>query len=224
MNDAQPPADRRLAAQALAADDPTGWFEPLYAEAAAGTSMVPWDRDEPNPLLVDWLHATPQPPGTRGLVLGCGYGTDAEFVAAQGIRTTAFDISPTAIRGARARFPRSPVTYTVADLLNPPESWQHAFDLVVESITVQSLPPAVRDAAIANIRILLAPNATLLVIADIAPAPATSGPPWPLTRADIDSFTTPALTQIRVETVPRPDVPDRHRWRAEFHRPAQPNP
>ena len=34
MTDAQPSADRRLAAQALAANDPTGWFEPLYAEAA----------------------------------------------------------------------------------------------------------------------------------------------------------------------------------------------
>ncbi|MGY0499905.1 class I SAM-dependent methyltransferase [Nocardia sp. FBN12] len=219
MTDAQPPADRRLAAQALAANDPTGWFEPLYAEAAAGTSVVPWDRDVPNPLLVDWLRSASLPQGTRGMVIGCGYGTDAEFVASQGIRTTAFDVSPTAIRGARARFPQSPVTYKVADLLNPPSSWLGAFDVVIESITVQSLPPDVRTAAITNIRNLLAPDATLLVIADISRTPATTGPPWPLTRADIDSFTTPDLTQIRVEVLPRPDSSGLHRWRAEFHRP-----
>ncbi|MFD4438692.1 class I SAM-dependent methyltransferase [Nocardia sp. NPDC058519] len=219
MTDAQPSADRRLAAQALAANDPTGWFEPLYAEAAAGTSVVPWDRDVPNPLLVDWLRTVSLPQGTRGLVIGCGYGTDAEFVAAQGIRTTAFDVSPTAIRGARARFPHSPVTYKVADLLEPPPTWLHAFDLVIESITVQSLPPDVRAAAITSIRDLLAPGATLLVIADISKAPATTGPPWPLTRGEIDSFTAPDLTQVRVESIPRHDASGLNRWRAEFHRP-----
>ena len=33
-------------------DDPTGWFEPLYAAAARGEREVPWDRDEPRDLLV----------------------------------------------------------------------------------------------------------------------------------------------------------------------------
>ncbi|WP_067458687.1 class I SAM-dependent methyltransferase [Nocardia alba] len=219
MTDAQPSADRRLAAQALAAGDPTGWFEPLYAEAAAGTSTVPWDRDVANPLLVDWLRTATPSRGTRAVVIGCGYGTDAEFVASQGIRTTAFDVSPTAIRGARARFPNSPVTYRVADLLDPPPSWLHAFDLVIESITVQSLPSDIRARAITGIRDLLAPDATLLVIADIGTTPGTTGPPWPLTRADIDSFTTPDLALVRVEAIPRPDVSGLRRWRAEFHRP-----
>ncbi|GGN67741.1 class I SAM-dependent methyltransferase [Nocardia rhizosphaerihabitans] len=219
MTDAQPSADRRLAAQALAANDPTGWFEPLYAEAAACGAVVPWDRAEPNPLLVDWLTSASIPQGARGLVIGCGYGTDAEFVAARGIRTTAFDISPTAIRGARARFPQSPVTYKVADLLHPPEAWLGAFDLVIESITVQSLPPEIRRAAVTSIQNLLARDATLLVIADIATAPAL-GPPWPLTADDIGAFTAPDLTPVRIQCLPRPDAPGRHRWRAEFHRPA----
>ncbi|WP_280340759.1 class I SAM-dependent methyltransferase [Nocardia neocaledoniensis] len=216
MTDAQEPADRRLAAEALAANDPTGWFEPLYAEAAAGSSIVPWDNAYPNPLLADWLAAHPVPVGARALVIGCGLGTDAEFVAAQGIRTTAFDISPTAIRGARARHPGSPVAYQVADLLNPPTAWAAAFDLVIESITVQSLPPTVREPALAALRTFPAPGATLLVIADIATTPLP-GPPWPLTRADIDAIATPDLTPVRVERLPRPDFPGRHRWRAEFH-------
>ncbi|MFD4432503.1 class I SAM-dependent methyltransferase, partial [Nocardia sp. NPDC058497] len=175
----------------------------------------------PTPHRVDGLTARSIPQGARGLVIGCGYGTDAEFVAAQGIRTTAFDISPTAIRGARTRFPQSPVTYKVADLLHPPAAWLGAFDLVIESITVQSLPPEVRRSAITSIQNLLAPDATLLVIADIATAPA-AGPPWPLTAADIDAFAAPDLTPIRIESLPRPDAPSRHRWRAEFHRPQAP--
>ncbi|WP_336083762.1 class I SAM-dependent methyltransferase [Nocardia sp. SSK8] len=212
------PADRRLAAEALAADDPTGWFEPLYVEAAAGTSVVPWDREDPNPLLVDWFAQRATEPGGTALVVGCGYGTDAEFVAAQGFRTTAFDVSPTAIRGARARFPQSPVTYTVADLLRPPATWTGAFDLVVESITVQSLPPEVHATAIAGIRAALAPGATLLVVADVSATTPTAGPPWPLTRTEIESFADGDITPVRIDLVPRPDIPGLHRWRAEFHR------
>ena len=32
---------RQLAAQAVAADDPTGWFERVYAAAEAGETQVP---------------------------------------------------------------------------------------------------------------------------------------------------------------------------------------
>ena len=41
-----------LAHAALVAGDPTGWFEQLYADAAAGKTGVPWDRGRPNELLV----------------------------------------------------------------------------------------------------------------------------------------------------------------------------
>ncbi|MFE3543311.1 class I SAM-dependent methyltransferase [Nocardia sp. NPDC059177] len=214
------PADRRLAAQALAADDPTGWFEPLYVEAAAGTSVVPWDREDPNPLLAEWFAGRSGEPGGTALVVGCGYGTDAEHVAAQGFRTTAFDVSPTAIDGALTRFPHSPVTYTVADLLAPPAAWRGVFDLVVESITVQSLPPQVHAAAIAGIRAALAPGATLLVVADVSAATPTSGPPWPLTRAEIESFGGDDIAPVHLDLLPRPDIPGLHRWRAEFRRAA----
>lgn len=38
----------------LAAANPTGWFEDLYTEAAAGTAAVPWDIPNPQPHLVEW--------------------------------------------------------------------------------------------------------------------------------------------------------------------------
>ncbi|MGH3424905.1 MAG: hypothetical protein ACRDO8_09260, partial [Nocardioidaceae bacterium] len=46
---------RQLAAESLAADDPTGWFERLYVAAEAGEAVVPWDRDTPHQMLVDWV-------------------------------------------------------------------------------------------------------------------------------------------------------------------------
>ncbi len=45
----------------------------------------------------------------RAVVIGCGLGADAEYVASLGFDTTSFDISGTAIRLARQRFPGSAV-------------------------------------------------------------------------------------------------------------------
>ena len=39
---------RRLSREALRQGDATGWFERLYAEAADGQAIVPWDRGAPN--------------------------------------------------------------------------------------------------------------------------------------------------------------------------------
>ena len=55
--------------------------------------------------------------------------------------------------------------YLVADLLNPPADWLHAFDLVVEIISVQALPDPSRRQAIINVGRLVAPAGTLLVVA-----------------------------------------------------------
>ena len=139
---AEPPPDpdqhaRRLAGQALAAGEPTGWFEPLYAAAEAGRAVVPWDRGIPQQLLVAWADTTGlDGAGRRALIVGCGLGEDAEFVATFGFDTVAFDVSASAIRAARRRFPGSAVDYVTADLLDPPAAWRYAFDLVVESMTL----------------------------------------------------------------------------------------
>jgi RNA polymerase-binding transcription factor DksA/SAM-dependent methyltransferase len=216
---------RALAARSVASGDATGWFEQLYAEAEDGGAVVPWDRGTPNPLLAEWAR-TRQPDGTgrSALVVGCGLGRDAEFVAGFGFDTVAFDISPTAVRGARARFPDSRVRYVIADLLDPPEHWHHAFDLVVESMTIQALPDPPRRAAIREVARLVAPGGTLIVIAFAsgsadAGAPdedlPDEGPPWPLRRAEIDAFAVDGLHQVRVEEITDNAV---HRVRAEFQR------
>jgi SAM-dependent methyltransferase len=211
----------RLAALALAAGDPTGWFNRLYDEASNGGVEMPWDRSEPNPMLAAWVNAVGlDGAGRRAVVVGCGLGADAELLASVGFTTTAFDISPAAVGIARSRRPDSPVDYRVANLLDLPDSLLGAFDLVVENYTVQALPLSLRSDATAGVRSLVAPGGTLLVImvarddADDVPA----GPPWPLTRAEIDEFGAGALTQRRVEYLP--EAEGRDHWRAEFTRSA----
>ena len=214
--------EARLAAASLATGDPTGWFDRLYAAGAAGRVPVPWSRREPHPLLVEWAqrrHLAGD--GKRGIVPGCGLGADAEYLAGLEFSTTAFDISPTAIRLARRRHLGTSAVYATADLLHLPQSWLQAFDLVAEIITVQALPRAVRQRATASVAKLTAPGGTLLVIAAACddtgePLP---GPPWPLTRAEIESFATDGLTTAAIEITTIQAQPAERRWRAEFHRP-----
>jgi SAM-dependent methyltransferase len=202
------------------ADEATGWFEPLYAAAAAGEAVVPWDDGAASPLLVEWTAARSlDGRGRRAIVVGSGLGDDAEHVAALGFATVAFDIAPTAIRGARRRFPNSAVEYVVADLLALPPEWRHAFDLVVENITVQALPDPPRARAIAAVASLVAPGGTLVVVsgarADDEPA---DGPPWPLTRGEIEAFATGGVEAVRIEDLRGQAAPWSRRWRAEFRR------
>jgi SAM-dependent methyltransferase len=204
----------RLAARALAAGDPTGWFEPLYAAGVAGEVGLPWDTEGPRPALVDWADGRAGH-GRRALVVGCGLGQNSEYIAGLGYATDAFDISATAIEVVRRRFPDSPVGYRTADLFDPPPEWGHVFDLVVEVFTVQALPTDLRARAIAAVAGFTAPGGTLIVIARARAEddPPRLDPPWPLTQAEIDSFTAHGLSAVRVEELPG------GWWRAEFHRP-----
>jgi len=220
----------RLAAQAVSAGDPTGWFERLYAAAEAGETAVPWDRGVPSPFLTQWAEqrglagarnlAGSAATRARAVVVGCGLGEDAEFIAERGFQTVAFDISPTAIAAARRRFPGSAVEYLTANLLDPPAAWHRAFDLVVESLILQALPDPPRRDAIARLGDLVALGGMLIVIARARePGEPTEGPPWALTRAEIEALADTGLEPVRIEDLNDPQLEWPRRWRAEFTRP-----
>jgi SAM-dependent methyltransferase len=213
---------RRLAAESLAGDDPTGWFERLYAAAEDGRAVVPWDRGGPHRLLVEWAEARRlDGAGRRALVVGGGLGDDAEYLAGRGFDTLAFDVSASAVATARRRFPGSHVEHVVEDLLDPPARWRHAFDLVFESLTVQSLPVPLHPDAIAQVARMVAPGGTLLVVAAARGDGLEPGPPWPLTRAEIEAFATGGVRAVRIEDLRDAGQPAVRRWRAEFERPRE---
>src|SRR4051812_4418895 len=110
MNDPHRATARELAAMHLQRGDPLGWFDALYRAAAGQPAIIPWADLRPNPHLVEWLSSTASRP-RRALVIGCGLGDDAEFLASLGWSVVAFDISAEAIRWARQRFPQSQVEY-----------------------------------------------------------------------------------------------------------------
>jgi len=193
------PADRVLARASLAEGNPTGWFEQLYTAAARGEAKVPWTRNVPNADLAAWVRPGE---GRRALVVGSALGDDAELLSSAGWAVTAFDVAPTAVEAARARFPESTVDYVVADLLKPPGEWHHAFDLVVEIINIQAMPRDFRAAAIVSLAGFLAPGGTAVVseVAEenVAPEP---GPPWPFSRAEIESVAQDGVRLVSLETI-----------------------
>lgn len=72
------------------------FFDQLYASAEAGGEAVPWNRSgEPQHLLADWAGSLVGA-GRSAVVVGCGLGGDAEFLARLGFVTTGFDFSPPA--------------------------------------------------------------------------------------------------------------------------------
>jgi SAM-dependent methyltransferase len=213
---------RQLAREFNDRNDPTGWFEQLYREADEGNTAVPWADLKPNINLLNFAAAHPLAgTGKRALVIGCGFGDDAEQVAAWGFATTAFDISATAVRRARVRFPHTRVNYVASDLLQPPPAeWRAAFDFILEVYTLQVLPDAeLRSRAIANMAATLRAHGEILVIArGREPHDSPGEMPWPLTKDDLRAFTAAGLTEISFEDFPDPESPQTRRFRVLYRR------
>lgn len=213
---------RQLAAEYISRGDPLGWFEALYQEAKRGDAAIPWADMEPNPRLIAFWEAYPlETFGKRALVVGSGFGDDAEQLAAWGFQTTGFDISKTAIEDVKKRFPETRVEYVVADLFDPCSQWRHAFDFVLEIYTVQSFPPELQPKAVQAIAQFVAPGGGLLAIArgrDPGEA-AVQGPPWPLTREEMNGFQRAGLREESFEDYAEPEPPWVRRFRALYRRP-----
>jgi 2-polyprenyl-3-methyl-5-hydroxy-6-metoxy-1,4-benzoquinol methylase len=161
-----------------------------------------------------------QTAGKSALVTGCGLGDDAEQLAAWGFRATAFDISETAIRACRKRFPNSTVQYHAANLLEPPKNWRGQFDFVFEANTLQVLPAELRQQAAKNIGAFLRPGGLLLLIArSREPSEPEGQMPWPLTRAEISQFSALGLEELLFEIVHDVEEPEVRRFRVLFRQP-----
>ena len=215
------PRTRELAAEFIRKGEPLGWFEALYREAETGDGLIPWADMEPNPRLVEYWKDHPlETAGKRALVVGSGFGDDAEQLAAWGFKTTGFDISKTAIEATRRRYPRTQVEYVVADLFDPPSAWLRGFDFVLEIYTVQALPAELRPKAIEKIAQFVRPGGHLLVIARgrAKDEPEGQGPPWPLTREELAGFGRAGLKEVTFEDYVEPEPSAVRRFRALYRR------
>ena len=192
-----------LIRESWANDDPTGWFEKLYARAESGEGVVPWAMMTPNPQVLEWAkNANLSGGGKRALVVGCGLGDDALGLQAMGFAVTAFDVSATAIKQCQARFPDSKVDFQVHNLFKTPDEWAERFDFVLESRTIQSLPYQYHEQAITQIASYVAKDGQALILCHGRdPAQETHGIPWALSRKELAHFDQSGLTEQSFEDV-----------------------
>ena len=202
---------------------PAAWFDTLYRAAAANPERIPWAEQRPNPNLLAWRAAHPGEVSGRGLVIGCGLGDDAEELARWGLKVTAFDVSPTAIHWCESRFPGSPVEYRVADLFNAPAEWTGAFDFVLESYTLQALPPEHRPRLLETVSSFVARAGRLLVICRARDEEDPPGDlPWPLTKYELLGIERHGLRVREFEDYPdTAEEPPVRRFRVLFDRGGQ---
>jgi len=203
-------------------NDPLGWFEALYTDAKGSTESIPWADEKANPHLVAWLDREKVAgTGRRAVVVGCGLGDDAQELARRGFGVTAFDISPTAIDWAKRRDSRAQIEFVASDLFKLPAEWSGAFDFVFEAYTIQALPRALRENAIACVARLVRPaGGELLVVCRGREDDEDEGSlPWPLSHEEIGRFESHGLRRISFENFMDHDrEPPVRRFRALFRK------
>jgi|TARA_B100000131_G_C18125233_1_gene614446 SAM-dependent methyltransferase len=160
-------------------DDPLSWFEEIYTKSDLDRDLIPWDWREPHPFLVEWAQSNPG--RGRALVVGCGLGEDAAFLSKIGWEVTAFDVSKSAVDWAKELHSDTPVKWLVEDLLCTPDSWNRAFDLVVEVHIIQAIPREISKSASEKLAPLVSKEGHLICIGRIRENEEEApGPPWPL--------------------------------------------
>lgn len=173
-------------------NDPTGWFENIYAEVNGDYKSVFWADLEPSAYLVEWLEKDIiKKHNKTACVIGCGVGDDAQALSEFGFEVTAFDISPSAIELCKNRYTDTKVNYMVADLFDYPKKWFEKFDVIYECNTIQVLPNGYRKKARAAISSLISKNGYALVSCRSRNEGEKENEiPFPLSKSEMNEFIT----------------------------------
>ena len=170
---------------------PTDW-EDHYR-----TGDMPWEKGTPHPALVDFLKRSPV--HGRVLVPGCGTGHDVRALAATADEVVGLDIAPSAIANAKAQPAVGGEQYVLGDLFALPRKFLASFDAVFEHTCFCAIDPSLREKYVAAVASALKPGGHLLAIFYLDPGldPGESGPPFGVTREELDGFFSPRFTLLR---------------------------
>jgi 2-polyprenyl-3-methyl-5-hydroxy-6-metoxy-1,4-benzoquinol methylase len=183
-------------------------FEAVYADAQNNDNPPPWAHMQATPNLLEWAERDSiSGKGKKALVIGCGMGDDAEYLATLGFGVVAFDVSETAIEISKTRFPDSSVKFMVADLFKTPDDWHQAYDFVLENRTIQALPERMYKKTIATITNFIAPKGQILILCfGRDPDDPKDTIPWPLSSKELQSFVENGLIEVQFEDIQRNDT------------------
>ncbi len=135
----------------------------IYRDLAP--EKLPWNVDRPPKFLVDLVESRRLLP-CRAVDLGCGAGSYAVWLAAQGFDVTGVDISPRAVELAARRAAESGVScrFVAADLLGEVKDLAGAFDFAYDWEALHHIFPEDRPRYVANVHRMLRPGARYLSV------------------------------------------------------------
>lgn len=194
MEPAERKSIRELAARYIENGQPLSWFDLAYKLYAEDRIGIPWVERTVNPVFLKWFKEHGPVP-CRALVVGCGLGDDAAYLAKQGFQVTAFDISKRAIQECKKRFPDLAVDWWVFDLFEPSGEFYEKFEFVLEIYTLQVLPVSIRRDAFSRICQFISPRGRMLLLSRARDAEDDPGKmPWPLTIDELE----PLLNSVKL--------------------------
>jgi SAM-dependent methyltransferase len=161
---------------------------------------LPWDTDEPDPHLMELVRSGVVGRG-RALEIGSGTGTNAVWLAGQGLEVVGVDIAERAVEMARARAASAPrVSFVHADFLVD-DVGEGPFDFVCDRGVFHVFDDAeARARFAARVASLLRPEGLWLsVIGSTEGPPREEGPPR-RSALDIVTAIEPALEIVSLRT------------------------
>jgi len=147
------------------------WDTPYHGDRRPG-----WDTGRVAPELMKLVEQEPAKRG-RAVVLGCGTGTNAIYLASKGFDVTGVDVAPSALIHAerKAREAGVKVSWVVADVLALPEL--DPVDLIFDRGCYHHVRQYNAAGYVQSVRRVSRPGSRLLLLAGSAKEPRRRGPP-----------------------------------------------
>jgi len=155
----------------------THWEE-RYQE---GKDSLPWDSGSPAAELVEYFTSLTELP-KRVLEIGCGTGTNAIWMAQQGVTVVATEFSPTALESAKNKASKAGVNveFLLSDIVEKAAKPDTKFDFVFDRGVYHVMAPEHREVFIDRVATALNAHGYWLCLAGSADEirlPDEKGPP-----------------------------------------------
>jgi len=171
-------------------------------DVAFSKGDIPWDISQPHPALVGLVETKRIEPGSV-FEPGPGLGHDAVYLASNGFRVTALDISKRAVSMLRKRVEKLglDVNLIVGDVLrDSPTAGE--FDYIYERSVLQTLPPTQRAHYVLRLARLLKPTGEYIGIIRGPRTPMPESQPYAFTRNMIDQILSTQFKNIEITRAP----------------------
>jgi SAM-dependent methyltransferase len=168
---------------------------------------TPWEKGHAHPALLDFV-AENGPLSGEIFIPGCGTGQDLPALSTTQNHIVAIDFATRAIARAKSRPRVGNEEYFLADLFNLPPKFDHQFDWICEHTCFCAINPSRRSEYVSIVVRLLKPTGKMLAIFFINPDNEEGGPPYPVSRQELEQYFGPYFVVER-EWVPQRTHPGR---------------